>query len=122
MMLENKHFPDSILFNKLSDSLTVCQFYWKYDFGSDLSDIRKYYFIGEKTGFFKYGYTSVGKNAGLNLSKVVVQDNGVLIEENKNNFKVHVFSDTLKRLKSTNSKFLSEPNIIPFGKVTFMKL
>jgi hypothetical protein len=119
-MLEIKHFPDSIFFSRLADTLIVGQFYWKYDFGSNLYNIRKYYFIGEKTGFFKYGYTSYGKDTGLDLSSSVVKNNCILIKENTSDLKIQVFSDTLKRKKTLNNDFLSETNLIYFREVVFM--
>jgi|AntAceMinimDraft_17_1070374.scaffolds.fasta_scaffold04247_5 hypothetical protein len=119
-MIEDKHFPDSIIFNQFNDTLLVCQYFWNYDFGSDLSNIRKYYFFGEKTGVFNYGYTSV--DSPLNLEDFVIQDTGILLNYNEKKTTLLVRPDTLIHSELSKNEIIFKPNCIYFEKVVFSKL
>lgn len=115
-VIQNKHYPDSITFTQLTDTLLVCQYYWKHDFGSDLSDIRKYYFFGEKTGLFEYGYTCVGSM--LKLDDFKIKDKGILLK--KNDPALLILPDTLKRLNSSETlkDEIFKPYFTPFNKIS----
>lgn len=119
-MIEDKHFPDNVVFHHLNDTLLICQYYWEYDFGSDLSDIRKYYFIGEKTGFFEYGYSTTGIK--LNLDDFVSKGEGVSFEDNENGISLLVLPDTIYQLmkpKKPKKVSVFKPYFIHFENVTF---
>lgn len=122
-MLEDKHYPDSIHINKLNDTLLVCQYYWKYDFGSDLSDLRTYYFIGKKTGLFKYSYSCIGDKSGLNVRNVISTEKivDVKIKEELDHNTLRVLPDTLIRIGSNKNDFLGEPYLIPFNNFSFTR-
>ncbi|MCB9187872.1 MAG: hypothetical protein H6599_01185 [Flavobacteriales bacterium] len=119
-MIEDKHFPDSVIFHQLNDTLLICQYYWEYDFGSDLSDIRTYYFIGAKMGIFKYGYSTTGIK--LNLEDFIPKDEGMSFEDNQNGISLLVLPDTLHQLKEpkeTKKVSVFKPYFIHFENVTF---
>lgn len=118
-MIEDKYFPDSIIFNQLNDTLLVCQYYWKYQLGPNLSNVRKYYFIGEKSGVFKFVYNCVG--SALKLDDFTIQDGGVLLKNNENKTSLLVLSDTLKHFGSLKNEIIFKPYRIHFKRVTFSK-
>jgi hypothetical protein len=119
-MLEDMHYPDSIHLSKLNDTLLVCQYYWKYDFGSDLSDLRTYYFIGKNTGLFKYSYNCVGDKCGLNIREITSTEKTISVKELDLNT-LRILPDTLIRVGSNKNDFLYEPYLIPFEKFTFTR-
>jgi|GEM_PF-2800716 len=119
-MIENGYYSDSALFHQVNDTLFVCQFYCNYDFGSNLSDIRTYYFIGEKIGFFKYGYSTTGIK--LNLEDFVLKDQGILFEDIENRISLLIQPDTihqLKKPKETKKVSVFKLNYTYFENVAF---
>jgi len=118
--LEDNYVPNQLMLKRLNDTLVVCEFYWEYQFGPDVEDIREYYFIGEKTGVFKYGYNSVRfSNLPLDIDNFVLRDAGILIKDNKYNDTLLVLPDTLKLLNSSNNDFVSGHFYTPFNSVNF---
>lgn len=118
--LRDNYVPNQLMLKRLNDSLVVCEFYWEYQFGPAVEDIREYYFIGEKSGVFKYGYKSVRfLNAPLDIDNFVLKDAGILFKDNKYNDTLLVLSDTLKLLNSSNNDFMSGHFCTPFNSVNF---
>lgn len=116
-MIENKYFPNEVLFHQLNDTLLICQYYNEYHFGSALSDIRTYYFIGEKTGLFKYGYATVGEE--LRFESFVL--NREEFFHKKNGSRILVRPDTLINLANVKKEIGFEPYSIYFGNVVLGK-
>lgn len=117
---EDNTIPSKVVLKQLNDTLVVCEFFWKYQFGPDLHNVRKYYFIGEKMGVFKYGYSSVDFiNSPLDIDNFVLSNNGILFKDKKYNDTLLVLPDTVKLLKSSNNDFASRHISISFNSVRF---
>lgn len=117
-LIEHTYFPDNIELNVLNDTLLVCQLYWKENFGSAKSDMRKYYFFGEKTGMFKYGYMSVGSK--LKLDYFSTTEEGILLDDKVSSTSLVIFPDTLKQFDSskTSKNEIFKPNFTHFNKAS----
>lgn len=121
VIVENKHFPDDISLSKLNDTLFVSQYYWEYDFGSDLNHIKTYYFVSKNTGILKFGYNCYGdKEQGLNLDTFEAKNDTLYIKENKGKGIIKIFSDTIIGVKTSN-QFLVEPYLIYFDSLSFSR-
>jgi len=121
-MVEDRHAPDSVLFHELSDTLLMCEYYWEYDFGSDLSDLRTYYFIGEQTGFFKYGCSTTDIN--LMPDNFVFAADDISDEDDSNELSFLVLPDTLSqqgKFKKSKKISIFELYFIRFENVAFSK-
>jgi hypothetical protein len=122
-MIENKYYPDSIYFNQLNDTLLVLQYYWKYDFGSDLNNVRTYYFIGKEFGLFKYRYCTINNEGNLKISEpTYLNDFSCLkIADNSQTSILKISPDTLIKTGVNKNSFLGEINLIPFTSLSFSK-
>ena len=118
--LWDNYVPSKIVLNQLNDTLVVCEFYWKYQFGPDIKDERNYYFIGEKTGVFKYGYNSARFSISpLDVENFILRDNGILFKDKKHNDTLLVLPDTIKLLNSSKTDFLFRQFYSSFNRVNF---
>lgn len=116
----DNYIPTQIVLNQLNDTLVVCELYWEYLFGPAIEDVRIYYFIGEKTGVFKYGYNSSRfLNSPLDIENYVLRDNGILFKDKKHNDTLLVLPDTVKLLNSSNTDFVFWQPYSSFNSVNF---
>ncbi len=118
-MIEMKHFPDSVLFHELNDTLLVCQYYWRNDYGTNASNARTYLFIGEKKGFFKCGYSVDDKR--LNFENFVINEGEIQLTDHDINLQLVISSDTITRSGTVRSDMIFDLDYINFEMVVLSK-